>query len=134
MTESATSASKSHPFRLFPSQSGDEQHSEAEKQAKLQGNLGLVAITIAALLYLFGENTQSQESIATKASRIVNESQMLGMLSSGSYNPDIIIVREAIYSGNQPIYQNICVVKELNKTEYPVTCIITNLPAFLSNL
>jgi hypothetical protein len=59
---------------------------------------------------------------------------MLGLLSSGTYHPDIVIVREAIYTGNQPIYQNICTAKEANKSSYPVSCVITNLSSFLTNL
>jgi hypothetical protein len=59
---------------------------------------------------------------------------MIALLSSGNYNPDLIIVREAVYTGSQPIYQNICVAKEMNKNDYPVTCVITNLTLFLTNL
>lgn len=59
---------------------------------------------------------------------------MLGLLASGNFNLDLIIVREAISTNNNPIYQTICVAKEANKTEYPVTCVLTNIPAFLNNL
>jgi UDP-N-acetylglucosamine transferase subunit ALG13 len=89
---------------------------------------------IAAALIFFNDNSRNHESIASKASRIVNESQMIGLLSSGNYHPDLIIVREVVHAGHQDIYQTICVAKELNKTDYPVTCVITNLAAFLINL
>jgi len=58
---------------------------------------------------------------------------MIGLLSSGNFNPDLIIVREIVVTGNQPIYQNICVAKEASKVDFPVTCVITNLAAFLIN-
>jgi ATP-dependent Zn protease len=89
---------------------------------------------IAAALIFLSDGSREQGSIANRSSKIVNESQMIGLLSSGTFNPDLIIVREAVATGNQPIYQNICVAKEANKNDYPVTCVITNLPAFLSNL
>lgn len=59
---------------------------------------------------------------------------MLGLLASNNFNLDIIIVREVAANSNNPIYQTICVAKEANKADYPVTCVITNLPAFLLNL
>ncbi len=39
-----------------------------------------------------------------------------------------------VSTGENPIYQNVCLAKEANKTDHPVICIITNLPLFLTNL
>lgn len=59
---------------------------------------------------------------------------MIEQLSTGKYNPDLIIVREVVYPGSQPMYQTICVAKEKNKIDYPVSCVVTNMVAFLTNI
>ena len=59
---------------------------------------------------------------------------MINLLAGGNFNLDLIIVREAVSAGNNPIYQTVCMAKEANKIEAPVSCVINNLPVFLSNL
>lgn len=47
--------------------------------------------------------------------RLVNENQMIQLLTTQKFNTDIIIIREIIRTDQRPIYQNICLAKQAGK-------------------
>lgn len=66
---------------------------------------------------------------------MVNEHEMIALLATGNYNPEILIIREMIFGDNRKrVYQTICQAKEAGRVEAPITCIVTNLPLLLQRI
>lgn len=60
---------------------------------------------------------------------------MIALLATGNFNPEIVILREMVFGDQmKKIYQTICQAKEANKSDVPVTCIVTNLPLLLQRI
>ena len=82
----------------------------SEKQ-KAQGNMAFFTLMLFAALIFLGDGSQGESSVTSRSSKIVNETQMINLLAGGNFNLDLIIVREAVSAGNNPIYQTVCMAK-----------------------
>lgn len=93
----------------------------------------------AVFLAYFIANSVDEDALAREGApggrKIVSEDEMISMLSTGEFNPEVIIIRESVFRDkNKRVYQTVCQVKRANKTEAPITCVVINLQSFLDRL
>ena len=100
--------------------------------------LSLGLITFGSLILSSGDQGQANNQRIISSSKIINENEMINMLSAGLMNPEVIILREfknkGIGSHSRHTYQTLCLAKEKNKANAPKICLINNLAQFLTKL
>lgn len=105
-------------------------------QRKVAEKINMFVFAFFLFYILLGSgNEEGSSSLGAIGRKIVSEEEMINLLSSGDFNPEIIIIREVIYQeNNKRVYQTVCQVKRANRTESPTTCIVLSLEPFLSKI